>query len=111
MKIAQLGAMAILVALLVLCAGCTATQQGAGIGAALGAGTGALIGGHHHRAGGALVGAAVGGLAGALTGDAVQQSQNQRRNNPPRDPGYYGPPPQLQQPQTPAPSYYPNDVR
>jgi phage tail tape-measure protein len=103
-----------LIASLMLCVACTATQKGAGIGAAVGGVAGAVVG-HNTKYGkgtGALVGAAAGGLAGALTGDAIRQNKERQRQNPPRDPNYYNPPPQQrQQPQAPAPSYYPEDVR
>jgi predicted small secreted protein len=49
-------------------AGCTPTQQGAGIGAT----TGAIVGGvATNNVRGAAVGAAVGGVAGALIGDVA----------------------------------------
>ena len=52
-------------------AGCTQTQQGAGLGTLIGAGTGAIIGYQSdHAAEGALIGAAVGAAGGALFGDA-----------------------------------------
>ena len=53
--------------------GCTTTQQGAGLGTLIGAGTGAIIG---HQSGhgteGALIGAAAGAAGGALIGDAME---------------------------------------
>jgi outer membrane lipoprotein SlyB len=49
-------------------AGCTSTQQGAVVGAGVGALAGQAIGGN---TGSTLIGAAAGGLAGALIGDAV----------------------------------------
>ena len=52
--------------------GCTTTQKGAGIGAAGGAGLGAIIGHQSGRtAEGAAIGAAVGGLGGALVGEQM----------------------------------------
>lgn len=104
----KLFAIGCIFALFTMLVGCTATQQGAGIGAALGAGAGALIGhGTHAGSGtGALVGAAVGGLGGALAGDAVGQhraheaAQDQAIRNQ-----QYAPAPQ------PAPNYYPQDIR
>ena len=48
-------------------------QQGALIGAALGAWAGQDIG---HNTEGTLIGAAVGGVAGAVIGDAVRQYEN-----------------------------------
>ncbi len=60
----------VLVGLLVVAGCATPTQRGAGIGALLGAGTGAIIG---HQSGktteGALIGGAVGAAAGALIGE------------------------------------------
>ncbi len=51
-------------------AGCTATEQGAGIGA----GTGAVIGGlATGNVRGAAVGAAIGGVSGALIGSVAEQ--------------------------------------
>ena len=52
--------------------GCTMTQKGAGVGTALGAGTGAIIGHQSgHTAEGALIGGAAGAAAGALIGDSM----------------------------------------
>lgn len=52
--------------------GCTVTEQRAGGGAAIGAGTGALIGAlTTGRPGGALAGAAIGGATGAIVGAAT----------------------------------------
>ena len=49
--------------------GCTATEQGAGIGAAAGSGLGAIIGHQSHHGGeGAAIGAAAGAIAGGLIG-------------------------------------------
>jgi outer membrane lipoprotein SlyB len=47
---------------------CTSTQQGAVVGAGVGALAGQAIGGN---TGSTLIGAAAGGLAGALIGDAI----------------------------------------
>ncbi|MDD3296035.1 MAG: YMGG-like glycine zipper-containing protein [Candidatus Omnitrophica bacterium] len=56
--------------------GCTATQKGAGIGAAAGGGLGAVIGHQSgHTGEGALIGAGAGALAGALIGDAVDEKK------------------------------------
>jgi outer membrane lipoprotein SlyB len=55
------------------------TGGGALTGAAVGAGTGAIIGGATRHAGeGALIGGAVGALSGAIIGSAIQQSQRER---------------------------------
>ncbi|MCP4645147.1 MAG: glycine zipper 2TM domain-containing protein [bacterium] len=52
----------------------TTVQQGAVIGGALGAGTGAIIGHQQGKQGeGALIGAGAGALAGALIGDQVDE--------------------------------------
>src|SRR4051812_40359998 len=61
-------------------AGCTASEERAGGGAVLGAGTGALLGAlATGRPGGALAGAALGGATGAIVGAATTPA--------------YGPPP------------------
>src|SRR4028119_2343946 len=53
-------------------AGCTSTQQGAGLGGLYGASTGATIGAlATGRASGALAGAAIGGATGAMVGAAT----------------------------------------
>ncbi|MBI1291358.1 hypothetical protein GC173_08975 [bacterium] len=59
----------ILVALLVIASGCTATERGAAIGGATGAAIGGAAGGNVQ---GALVGGAVGAVAGALIGRASE---------------------------------------
>jgi len=60
-----------LLLLLVVAAGCTNTQKGAGVGALIGAGAGAIIGHQSgHAAEGALIGGAAGAAGGALVGDA-----------------------------------------
>lgn len=61
-----------------LLAGCETTpaEDGAVLGAALGAGTGAIIGNQSGHAGeGALIGAGIGALTGAIIGDAVGDSR------------------------------------
>lgn len=54
--------------LLIVVSGCTTTQKGTGIGAAAGAGLGAIIG---HQSGNRDKGALIGGAIGALGGYAV----------------------------------------
>ena len=54
------------------------TGSGALIGGAMGALTGAAIGGHHHGGEDALIGAAVGALAGGLVGNSMDQEQQAR---------------------------------
>jgi len=69
-----------LIALLLggLVAGCTATQQGAVAGGAIGAGTGAIIGHQSGHGGeGALIGAGIGALSGALIGHGMDESREQ----------------------------------
>lgn len=61
------------------------TQQGAVIGAALGAWAGQDIG---HDPESTMIGAAVGGVAGAVIGDAVEQYET---DNAPRYPYYQQP--------------------
>jgi hypothetical protein len=52
--------------------GCTVTEERAGAGAAIGAGTGALLGAiTTNKPGGALAGAALGGATGAIIGAAT----------------------------------------
>jgi surface antigen len=52
--------------------GCTTTQKGAGVGAAIGGGLGAIIGHQSGNTGeGALIGAVAGGLGGALIGEQM----------------------------------------
>lgn len=59
-----------LACILLLDAGCQTYARSGGLGAAIGAGTGALIGSSRGEAGtGALIGAAVGGLAGLIAHD------------------------------------------
>ena len=54
-----------------LSAGCTTTEKRTTAGAAVGAGTGAVIGGIAGGGRGAVIGAAAGGVAGALIGRAT----------------------------------------
>ena len=69
---------ALLILVLIVVAGCTATEKGAVIGGAVGAGTGALIG---HEAGstgtGALIGGVVGVVGGALIGHAIEEDEEE----------------------------------
>ena len=61
--------------------GCNTTpvQDGAVLGGALGAASGAIIGHQSGRQGeGALIGAGLGALTGAIVGDQVQQQQRHR---------------------------------
>lgn len=52
------------------------TVQGAALGSALGAGTGAIIGHQTGRAGeGTAIGAGVGAIGGALVGNAMQEQE------------------------------------
>lgn len=63
---------------IVLTAGCQSTpvQDGAVLGGALGAATGAIVGHQSGRQGeGALIGAGVGALTGAIVGDQVDEHQ------------------------------------
>lgn len=64
--------------LAVLMAGCntTPTQDGALLGGALGAGTGAIVGHQSgHQGEGALIGAGIGALTGAIVGDQIEQTR------------------------------------
>lgn len=60
----------------VLATGCTTTQKGTGIGAAAGAGLGAIIG---HQSGNTEKGALIGGAVGALGGYAVGNKMEQKK--------------------------------
>lgn len=62
-------------------AGCNQTQQGAAVGAGVGALGGAIIAGDGNRTEGALVGGAVGGLAGALIGNAQEAGKCRYRDS------------------------------
>jgi uncharacterized protein YcfJ len=62
---------AVLAAVAVIGAGCTETQKGA----AIGAGSGALIGGLVGDGEGALIGAGVGALAGTAAGSQVEKNR------------------------------------
>lgn len=66
----------------ILWLGCTATEQGAGIGAMTGAGLGAIIGHQSGRGGeGAAIGAAAGAIAGGLIGHQADKEQYQMRRS------------------------------
>ncbi len=87
---------AVLVLLTALAAGCTSlspyTYTGAGVGGALGAGTGALIDSNNRWRGamiGTLVGGALGGTATELGRRAADEDARQQRT--------YGPPPSVPQ--------------
>ena len=68
-----------LIAATALLLGCTATEQGVGIGAASGAGIGAIIGHQSGETGeGAVVGAAAGALIGGLIGHQSDKEQQAR---------------------------------
>lgn len=70
-----------LTAAALLVAGCntTPTQDGAILGGALGAGTGAIIGHQSgHQGEGALIGAGVGAITGALVGDQVDERRKRQ---------------------------------
>jgi hypothetical protein len=100
-SINRLIATAILTILIGGCAGQSPyTYQGAGIGGAIGAGTGALID-HNNRWRGAMIGTLAGGvLGGAATELGKRAAQNQERqqtgqypaygNNYPSNPNYNG---------------------
>jgi phage tail tape-measure protein len=60
----------------------TETQKGTGVGALLGAGTGAIVGAAvHHPIAGTLIGAGVGGVGGYAVGHELQQQQNMNYAN------------------------------
>src|SRR5437764_14726151 len=75
------------------CESMSNTEKGVGLGGALGAGTGALIGkATGHTGAGALIGAGVGAVSGGLVGNAIDKSEEKTAamvaaaNNPPRGP-------------------------
>ena len=58
----------------------TTTEEGVIGGAALGAGTGAIVGaGVHHAGKGALIGAGLGAVTGGVVGHELQNQQNAQR--------------------------------
>src|SRR6516162_7210321 len=58
------------------CSSMSNTEKGVGLGGAIGAGTGALIGNATgHTGAGALIGAGVGAVSGGLIGHAVDESE------------------------------------
>jgi outer membrane lipoprotein SlyB len=58
----------------------TTTEEGVIGGAALGAGTGAIVGaGVHHAGKGALIGAGLGAVTGGVVGHELQNQQNTQR--------------------------------
>ena len=58
----------------------TTTEEGVIGGAALGAGTGAIVGaGVHHAGKGALIGAGVGAVTGGVVGHELQNQENTQR--------------------------------
>jgi len=60
--------------------GLTTTEEGVIGGAALGAGTGAIVGaGVHHAGKGALIGAGVGAVTGGVVGHELQNQENTQR--------------------------------
>ncbi len=74
-----------------LAAGChtTPVQDGAVVGGALGAGTGAILGHQVGKGGeGALIGAGIGALTGALVGDQIDKA-GRRPVHPPHQPTAY----------------------
>lgn len=78
MRLRVFGALTAGLLLTSACAGGPATtrEQGVLAGAALGAGTGAIIGSQTGHAGtGALIGGAIGGVSGALVGGAIQEQE------------------------------------
>jgi len=69
-----------LIAATALLFGCTATEQGAGVGAASGAGLGAIIGHQSGHGGeGAAIGAAAGAIVGGMIGHQVDKEQQGRQ--------------------------------
>ncbi|MBI5094258.1 MAG: glycine zipper 2TM domain-containing protein [Candidatus Hydrogenedentes bacterium] len=86
MKLISILSVAVIASMGLFLVGCETTrvQNGALIGGALGAGTGAIIGNQSGHAGnGALIGAGAGALAGALIGDQQEKARSQA-SAPPR---------------------------
>jgi hypothetical protein len=95
MKRGTLVAAVIAGAVVIALLGCTGAQKGAVIGGAVGAGTGALVGHHHHYGSGkgALVGAGIGALTGALIGDFTDHYEvDVHRKDQAPPPAYYDEP-------------------
>jgi phage tail tape-measure protein len=60
----------------------TETQKGTGVGALLGAGTGAIVGAAvHHPIAGTFIGAGVGGVGGYAVGHELQHQQTANEEN------------------------------
>ncbi len=107
MKYGLLAAALVAAGVLLVTVGCETTpvQQGALLGGALGAGTGAIIGNNthgHHGGTGALIGGAAGALGGALIGDQVEQQRKRQAYQ-----GYAPTPPPPPPAPAPAPVYAP----
>lgn len=60
----------------------TETQKGTGVGALLGAGTGAIVGAAvHHPVAGTFIGAGVGGVSGYMVGHELEKQQSMNYEN------------------------------
>jgi len=60
----------------------TETEKGTGVGALLGAGTGAIVGAAvHHPVAGTFIGAGIGGVGGYAVGHELQQQQTLNDEN------------------------------
>ncbi len=85
-----------------LLTGCTATQEGAVAGTAIGAGTGAIIGNQTgHSGGGALIGGAIGAVSGAVIGHEIEKN---KASQTPESYTYESAPAAVAPPSTPPPA-------
>lgn len=75
-----------LVAITLLMSGCATQNKSAGLGGAIGAGTGAILGGiadpgkdGEYRTRNVVVGAALGGMAGLITGSVIHENTEKQK--------------------------------
>ncbi len=71
---------------MILTAGCTTTNKSVGLGGAVGAGTGAILGGivdpgknGEFRTRNIVIGAALGGMAGMITGSVIHKQMDEQK--------------------------------
>jgi len=89
-------ALAVTACVALVAGGCNTTpvQDGAVVGGALGAGTGAILGHQVGKQGeGALIGAGIGALTGALVGDQIDRAGRQPTYPPQQATAYRSSPP------------------
>jgi hypothetical protein len=83
-QLIQISALLGLTAILLMTSGCATQGKSIGLGGAIGAGTGALLGGiatknGEYRTRNVIIGAAVGGLAGSVAGAAVHENTEREK--------------------------------